>query len=123
MEGGGPIAPADDATDREDGDVDQEVFAIARVPGVAERFEGGLDRADVDELRHGGHPWIGRCQPPHAELACGPPITTTARRISSRCPSRQTAQALQLCALAVAVRPTWSIARRNKPGGCPSAGE
>ena len=64
MDGGGAIAPADDAADGDDGDIDQEVLAIARVPRVGERFEVRADGADVDELGHGRHPGIGRCGPP-----------------------------------------------------------
>ena len=63
MDGGGAVAPADDAADGDDDDIDQEVLAIARVPGVGERFEVGADGADVDELGHGRHPGIGRCGP------------------------------------------------------------
>ena len=39
MDGGGPVASADDAADGDDRDIDQEVLAIARVPGIAERFK------------------------------------------------------------------------------------
>ena len=67
MDGGGAIAPAEDAADGDDGDIDQEVLAIARVPRVGERFEVGADGADVDELGHGRHPGIGRCRAPYAE--------------------------------------------------------
>ena len=66
MDGGGSVAPADDAADGDDGDIDQQVLAIARVPGVGERFEVRADGADIDELGHGRHPWIGPCRPPHA---------------------------------------------------------
>jgi len=34
MDGGGSITPADDSADRDDGDIDQEVFAIPNVPRV-----------------------------------------------------------------------------------------
>jgi hypothetical protein len=39
MDGGGSIAAADDGTNGDDNDIDQEMFAIASVPGVVERFE------------------------------------------------------------------------------------
>ena len=60
MDGGGPIGSAEDAADGDDGDIDQEVLAIARVPRIGERFEVRADGADVSELGHGGHPGIGR---------------------------------------------------------------
>ena len=63
MDGGGAVAAAEDAADGDDDDIDQEVLAIARVPGVGERFEVGADGADVDELGHGSHPGFGRCGP------------------------------------------------------------
>jgi hypothetical protein len=40
MDGGGSIAAADDAADGDDGDIDQEVFAIAGVPRIVERRAG-----------------------------------------------------------------------------------
>src|SRR5437764_7831349 len=64
MDGGGAFAPADDAADRDDGDSDHQVLAIARVPRVAERFKVRADGADVDELRHGRDPGICRRRPP-----------------------------------------------------------
>jgi len=36
MNGGGPIAPADDAADRDDVDVHHQMLAIARVAGIGE---------------------------------------------------------------------------------------
>jgi hypothetical protein len=61
MDGGGPIAAADDGADGDDGDIDEQVFAIARVAGVVERFEVRGERADVDELGHGEFAleWVG----------------------------------------------------------------
>ena len=70
MDGGGAVAPAEDAADGDDGDIDQEVLAIARVPGVGERFEVGADGADVDELRGPSHTVRDRRKlrkPPYAE--------------------------------------------------------
>ena len=60
MDGGGAVAAAEDAADGDDGDIDQQVLAIASVPRVGERFEVGADAADIDELGHGRHPGIGR---------------------------------------------------------------
>src|SRR3954452_2155599 len=56
MDSGGAVATADDAADGDDGDIDHQVPAIARVARVVERFEVGADGADVDELGHGRHP-------------------------------------------------------------------
>ena len=56
MNGRGTITAAEDATDRDHGDIDEEMFAIAAVPGVRERFEVTADRADINELRHERHP-------------------------------------------------------------------
>ena len=66
MDGRRAIAAADHAADGDDDDIDQQMFAIARVPGVGERLEVGADGADIDELGHGRHPGIGRCRPPLA---------------------------------------------------------
>ena len=43
MDGGGPIAAADDGADRDDNNIDEEMFTIASVPRVVERFEVGGD--------------------------------------------------------------------------------
>src|SRR3978361_1716323 len=67
MDGGRPIAPADDAADGDDGDIDQEVPEIARVARVVERFEVGAEGADVDDLSHERHPWMSRYRPADAE--------------------------------------------------------
>ena len=56
MNGRGTITPAEDATDRDHGDIDEEMFAIACVPGVGERFEVTADGANINELRHERHP-------------------------------------------------------------------
>src|SRR5690348_879573 len=105
MDGGGSIAPADDAADRDDGDIDHQVLAVARVPRVAEGFEVRADRADVDELRHGRRPGIWRRRPPRTGrryAAKRSPRPTP--RIARRWASRQITQASQLCALAVVLR-------------------
>jgi len=99
MNGGGSIAAADDAADGDDGDIDHQMLAIARVAGVGEGFEIRADRADIDDLRHERHPWIDPGRPPHAEYS--KPITRTESKISSRGLSRQTTQLAQLCALAL----------------------
>src|SRR3954453_1413953 len=77
MDGGGAVAAAEDATDGDDGDIDQQVFAVTDVPRVGERFEVRSDGADVNELGHGSHPgfqsvWAvasngGRQRPGHEE--------------------------------------------------------
>src|SRR5437868_4246672 len=46
------IATAQDATDRDDNDIDEEVFAIARMPGIGQRLEVASNRADIDKLGH-----------------------------------------------------------------------
>src|SRR5438270_6462086 len=77
MDGGGPVAAADDAADGDDGDIDHQVPAIAHVARVAERFEVRADGADVDELGHGGTLGSGR-RPPLAgprRAAIWPPGT------------------------------------------------
>ena len=51
-----PVTPADDAAHGDDRDVDEEMFAIACVPGVGERFEVTADGTDINELRHERHP-------------------------------------------------------------------
>ena len=56
MDGGRPVAAADHAADGDDGDVDQQVLAVARVARVGERLEVRADRADIDELGRGGIP-------------------------------------------------------------------
>lgn len=105
MDGGGSIAPAEDAADGDDDDIDQEVLAIARVPRIRERFEVGAEGADVDELGHGRHPWFSRCGPwPRTEAVSGPG-TRTGTKISTRGPSRQTTQTAQLYARAVNPEP------------------
>jgi hypothetical protein len=48
----GPVTSAEDATDRDHGDIDEEMLAIAGVSGVRERFEVTADGADINELRH-----------------------------------------------------------------------
>lgn len=52
MNGGGPIAAAEDATHGDDDDVAEEMFAIACVARVGERLEVTTDGADIDELCH-----------------------------------------------------------------------
>jgi hypothetical protein len=52
----GPSQPQMTPQTAIDGDIDQEVPAIARVARVIERVEVGADGADVDELGHGRHP-------------------------------------------------------------------
>ena len=59
VDSGGAIAPADDPTDRDDGDIGESVFAIARMAWVGERFEVGADGGDIDELWHGKRPEFG----------------------------------------------------------------
>ena len=56
MNGRRTITPAEDATDRDDGDIDEKMFAIACVPGVGERFEVTADGTDINELGHVRHP-------------------------------------------------------------------
>src|SRR5450432_1816235 len=57
MHGGGAVAAAQDGTDGDDHDIDKEVFAITRVPGIGEGLEVRRDGADVDELGHDRDPW------------------------------------------------------------------
>src|SRR5580692_11152590 len=52
MNRGRPIAIAQNATDGDDDDVAEEVFAIARMTRVGERLKERTDRFDIDELRH-----------------------------------------------------------------------
>src|SRR3954453_18159905 len=103
MDGGGAVAAAEDATDGDDGDIDQQMFAVTDVPRVGERFEVRSDGADVNELGHEGLPWFGRCEVPRRTAARGGPSMKTGTKISNRGPSRQTTQPAQLCALAVGV--------------------
>ena len=56
MDGGRAVAAADDAAGGDDGDIDQQVFAIPHAPRVGERFEVRADGADVDELGHERRP-------------------------------------------------------------------
>src|SRR5450755_1509912 len=53
MNRGRPIAIAQNATDGDDDDVTEEVFAIACVTRIGERLKVRTDRFDIDELRHG----------------------------------------------------------------------
>src|SRR3954452_5947922 len=114
VDGGRPIAPADDAADGDDGDIAQEMLAIALVPRVGERFEVGADGADVDELGHGRHPWIGRCGPWRRAEAISDPGTRTGTRISTRGTSRQTTQTVQLYARTV----LRGLSEENRPVSC-----
>src|SRR4051794_34841016 len=94
MDGGGSVAPADDAANRDDGDIDHQVLAVARVPRVAEGFKVRAHGADVDEVRHGRPPGISRRRPPRTGrwyAADRSPRPTP--RIARRCVSRQIAQA------------------------------
>ena len=50
------ITPAEDAADRDDGDIDEEMFAIACVPGVGEGLKVTADGTDINELGHERHP-------------------------------------------------------------------
>ena len=50
------ITPAEDAADRNHGDIDEEMFAIACVPGIGERVEVTADGTDINELHHERHP-------------------------------------------------------------------
>src|SRR3954463_1774280 len=116
MDGGGPIAAADDGADGDDGDIDQEVSAITRVAGVVERFEVGGDGADIDELGHRETP-LDRSMSASTRrtVACAQLIVATESKISGRSPSRQTTQAAQLCALAVG--PAYGIGLQCLPAG------
>src|SRR3954447_26877580 len=125
MDGGGAVAAADDAADGDDGDIDQQMFAVTDVPRVGERFEVRSDGADVDELGHEGLPWFGRCEVPRRSAACGDPSMKTGTKISNQGPSRQATQSAQLCALAVArsharirlhSRQSWGL---GSPGAMP----
>ena len=118
MDGGGSIAAADDGADGDDGDIDQEMFAIASVARVVERFEVRSDRADIDELGHGEFALesvdVGYRMPNR-----GVRLIRSIRpnpRISSRSPSRQTTQAAQLCALAVSTAQAGHRGRGSKAG-------
>src|ERR1700722_1535729 len=53
MNRGRPIAIAQNATDGDDDNVAEEVFAIARMPRIGERLKERTNRFDIDELRHG----------------------------------------------------------------------
>ena len=56
MNGGGSVAIAEDAANGDDDDIAQEVFAIARVPGIGKRLKVRADGFDIDELCHEKHP-------------------------------------------------------------------
>ena len=56
MNGRRTITPAEDAADRDHGDIDEEMFAIACVPGVGQGFEVTADGTDINELHHERHP-------------------------------------------------------------------
>src|SRR3954465_6026431 len=101
MDGGGPVAPAEDAADGDDDDIDHQVLAIARVPRIGERFEVGAEGADVDELGHGNHPGSGAWGPWRRTTIGSDPGTRIGTKISPRGPSRQTTQTSQLYARAV----------------------
>jgi len=53
MNGGWSIAIAQDAADRDDDDVAEQMFAIARMAWVAEGLKVRTNRFDIDELCHG----------------------------------------------------------------------
>ena len=53
---GGTIASADDGTNGDNRDIDEEVFAIACMPGIGKRFEVRPDGANIDQLGHERHP-------------------------------------------------------------------
>ncbi len=48
MNGGGSVAIAEDAANGDDDDIAQEVFAIARVPGIGKRLKVRADGFDID---------------------------------------------------------------------------
>jgi len=52
MNRGGPIAIAQNATDGDDDDVAEEVFAIARMTRIGEGLKERTNGFDIDELRH-----------------------------------------------------------------------
>jgi len=101
MDGGGPVASAGDAADRDDDDIGQEVLAIARVPRIGERFEVRADGADVNEPGHGNHPGSSPWGPWRRTATGSDPGTGIGTKISARASSRQTTQTAQLYARAV----------------------
>ena len=56
MNGGGSITVAEDATNGDDDDVAEEVFAIACTPGIGKRLKVRADGFYIDEFRHEQHP-------------------------------------------------------------------
>jgi len=56
MNGCRTITPTEDAADRNNRDIDEQMLAIARVSGIGEGFEITPDGTNIDELRHQRHP-------------------------------------------------------------------
>ncbi len=52
MNRGAPVKAADDPAHRNDDNIDQQMFAIASMPGIFRRLKISADRTDIDEFRH-----------------------------------------------------------------------
>src|SRR6516165_7674535 len=101
MHGRRAIATAQDAADRDDDDIDEEVFAVACVPGIGKRLEVGSNRANIDELGHESYPChrLGTRQD-EPTAARDRPIAVRYKDISRR-QRAQASQIAYLCALAL----------------------
>src|SRR6188472_4159126 len=60
MNGRRTITPAENAADRDHGNIDEKMFAIECVPGVGKRFKVTADGTDINELLHKRHPLDGQ---------------------------------------------------------------
>ena len=54
----GTETTAEDSANSDYDNIAEKMFAIASMPGIAERLKKSSDRADIDELRHGNYPLV-----------------------------------------------------------------
>src|SRR5271157_2983939 len=91
MDRGWAIATADDAGHRNDDNIGQQVFTVARVSRITQRFKISADGTNLDQLGHSTHPSSGES---------GQMFDSTPR-IQSGSRMRQSTYLAYLCALAV----------------------
>src|SRR5450755_3186991 len=110
MNRGRPIAIAQNATDGDDDDVTEEVFAIACMTRIGQRLKVRTNRFDINELRHGNI----------LEIEANRPAVTFAFNDCSRSkdmahrPRAQDPYITYLCALALGSRPTYVVMLPNQ---------
>ena len=113
MNGGGAIAIAQDAADRDDDDVAEQMFTIARVSRIGQRLKEGTYGFHIDELGHGNILVLENVS--RGAYSDASRYERSSRKNTDQQAIAQAPYLTQLCALAVGGTPTvyWLIFRNN----------